>query len=51
MMFRLQRNNETIIISLYVDDGMCATNSDKLYKQFIKDLKASTSYQIKASWT
>jgi len=38
-MFRLQRGKEVIIISLYVDDGMCATNSDKLYKQFINDLQ------------
>ena len=39
-LFKLERNGKVIIISLYVDDGMCATNDEKLYKEFIKDLSA-----------
>ena len=39
-LFKLQRGNDIILLSLYVDDGACATNSETLYKQFIKDLQA-----------
>jgi hypothetical protein len=39
-LFRLQRGSEIILLSLYVDDGACATNSTSLYKQFIKDLQS-----------
>jgi hypothetical protein len=39
-LFRLQRGKEVILLSLYVNDGACATNSEALYKQFMKDLQA-----------
>jgi hypothetical protein len=43
-MFRLERKGakgtEIILMSMYVDDGACATNSSSFYKQFIKDLSA-----------
>ena len=39
-LYKLDRNGEVIYLSLYVDDGACCTNSDKLYEQFIKDLSA-----------
>ena len=39
-LFKLQRGNDIILLSLYVDDGACATNSEALYQQFIKDLQA-----------
>eukprot|EP00961_Rhodomonas_salina_P001214 17049-Rhodomonas_salina.1 len=34
----LNRGKSIILLSLYVDDGICATNNEKLYKQFLKDL-------------
>eukprot|EP00961_Rhodomonas_salina_P194133 2621091-Rhodomonas_salina.1 len=38
--FLLQRCKSTtmILLSLYVDNGICATNDVKLYKQFLADL-------------
>eukprot|EP00961_Rhodomonas_salina_P265991 3595287-Rhodomonas_salina.1 len=36
--FMLNRGKSIILLSLYVDDGICATNDEKLYKQFLKDL-------------
>jgi hypothetical protein len=39
-LFKLQRGRDIILLSLYVDDGACATNSEALYKQFITDLQA-----------
>eukprot|EP00961_Rhodomonas_salina_P073146 982687-Rhodomonas_salina.1 len=36
--FLLNSGKSTILLSLYVDDGICATNNVKLYKQFLKDL-------------
>eukprot|EP00961_Rhodomonas_salina_P195917 2644675-Rhodomonas_salina.1 len=40
VMFRLDSGTEKLIVSLYVDDGMCATNSEKLYDEFVKDLSS-----------
>lgn len=37
-LFRLERNGGVILLSLYVDDGMCATNNEGLYQKFISDL-------------
>ena len=41
-MFRLESSDgsEVLLLSLYVDDGACCTNSDRLYQKFIKDLSA-----------
>ena len=36
--FKLQRGEEKLILSLYVDDGVVATNSKKLYDKFMQDL-------------
>eukprot|EP00961_Rhodomonas_salina_P259502 3506482-Rhodomonas_salina.1 len=36
--FMLNRGKSIILLSLSVDDGICATNDEKLYKQFLKDL-------------
>eukprot|EP00961_Rhodomonas_salina_P028310 382208-Rhodomonas_salina.2 len=36
--FLLQCSKSTILLLLYVDDGICATNDVKLYKQFLADL-------------
>eukprot|EP00961_Rhodomonas_salina_P256363 3464566-Rhodomonas_salina.1 len=38
VMFRLDRGNERLIVSLYVDDGVCATTSEALYRQVLADL-------------
>ncbi len=37
-------DGQSIILSLYVDNGTCCTNSKPLYQQFIKDL--SDKYQL-----
>jgi hypothetical protein len=39
-LFKLQRGKDIILLSLYVDNRACATNSEALYQQFIKDLQA-----------
>eukprot|EP00961_Rhodomonas_salina_P119267 1604859-Rhodomonas_salina.1 len=36
--FLLQLCQSTILLLLYVDDGICSTNDVKLYKQFLADL-------------
>eukprot|EP00961_Rhodomonas_salina_P202739 2735200-Rhodomonas_salina.1 len=36
-MFKLERGAEKLIASLYVDDGVCASNSDELYRTFLAD--------------
>eukprot|EP00961_Rhodomonas_salina_P030285 407704-Rhodomonas_salina.1 len=36
--FLLNHGKSTILLLLYVVDGICATNNVKLYKQFLKDL-------------
>eukprot|EP00961_Rhodomonas_salina_P207172 2796212-Rhodomonas_salina.1 len=36
--FLLNSGKSTILLSLYVDYGICATNDVKLYKQILKDL-------------
>eukprot|EP00961_Rhodomonas_salina_P271980 3675208-Rhodomonas_salina.1 len=38
VMFRLNRGNEKLIVSLYVDDGVCTSNSDDLYSTFPGDI-------------
>jgi Reverse transcriptase (RNA-dependent DNA polymerase) len=43
-LYRLDRNGSYILLSLYVDDGFAATNCEKLYAQFIKDL--SSKYEL-----
>eukprot|EP00961_Rhodomonas_salina_P238309 3221134-Rhodomonas_salina.1 len=37
-MFHLNKGSEKLIVSLYVNDGVCATNSTALYKKFLADL-------------
>eukprot|EP00961_Rhodomonas_salina_P164556 2217016-Rhodomonas_salina.1 len=51
-MFRLDRGTEKLIVSLYVDDGVCATNSQKLYDEFVADLskKYTLSSKGKLKW-
>jgi hypothetical protein len=39
-LFRKERNGSIILLSLYVDDGMCATNDEAFYKEFITALQA-----------
>ena len=39
-MYKLSRGGKTLILSLYIDDGLVATNSEELYQQFLKDLSA-----------
>eukprot|EP00961_Rhodomonas_salina_P141099 1899312-Rhodomonas_salina.1 len=36
--FLLERGKSRILLSMYVDDGIVATNDKKLYDQFLKDL-------------
>ena len=36
--FRLDRPQGHIIMSIFVDDGLCATSSEELYQQFISDM-------------
>eukprot|EP00961_Rhodomonas_salina_P166257 2240492-Rhodomonas_salina.1 len=38
--FKLVRGQEHIILSLFVDDSLCATNSEALYQSFLSDLQA-----------
>ena len=38
VMFVLNRDGGKIIVSLHVDDGLCATNSSDLYQKFLADL-------------
>ena len=42
VMFRLDCGTEKLIVSLYVDDSVCATvtNSEKLYDEFVRDLSS-----------
>lgn len=37
--FKLVRGHEHVILTLFVDDGLCATNSESLYQTFLKDLR------------
>jgi hypothetical protein len=37
-LYRLEKDGEVILLSLYVDDGACATNSQRLLQEFLKDL-------------
>jgi hypothetical protein len=43
-LFRKERGGKLILLSLYVDDGMCATNDEAFYKEFITALEAQ--YQL-----
>jgi len=36
--FQYQKGKDIIILSLYVDDGLAATNNDTLYAKFLEDL-------------
>eukprot|EP00961_Rhodomonas_salina_P010148 136574-Rhodomonas_salina.1 len=38
IMFRLDCGQEKLIISLYVNDSVCASNSDDLYRTFLADI-------------
>eukprot|EP00961_Rhodomonas_salina_P031918 430023-Rhodomonas_salina.2 len=38
VMFRLDSGQEKLIVSLYVDDGVCASSSDDLYHTFLADI-------------
>ena len=55
-LFRMERDGprgkEIILLSLYVDDGACATNSEAFYKDFISALQAKyqLSDQGKLEW-
>eukprot|EP00286_Rhodomonas_abbreviata_P014033 CAMPEP_0181339602 /NCGR_PEP_ID=MMETSP1101-20121128/29358_1 /TAXON_ID=46948 /ORGANISM="Rhodomonas abbreviata, Strain Caron Lab Isolate" /LENGTH=1796 /DNA_ID=CAMNT_0023450611 /DNA_START=148 /DNA_END=5539 /DNA_ORIENTATION=+ len=50
--FKLTRGRETVLLSLFVDDGLCATNSQALYDDFLRDLKGKfeLSDQGDLSW-
>eukprot|EP00961_Rhodomonas_salina_P039047 524911-Rhodomonas_salina.1 len=37
--FKLVRGSEQVLLSLFVDDLLCATNSESLYKLFLSDLQ------------
>eukprot|EP00286_Rhodomonas_abbreviata_P021100 CAMPEP_0181305828 /NCGR_PEP_ID=MMETSP1101-20121128/9952_1 /TAXON_ID=46948 /ORGANISM="Rhodomonas abbreviata, Strain Caron Lab Isolate" /LENGTH=1956 /DNA_ID=CAMNT_0023411799 /DNA_START=677 /DNA_END=6547 /DNA_ORIENTATION=+ len=52
VIFKLARGTEKILLSLYVDDGLCATNSQALYDTFLADLsrKFALSDQGELSW-
>eukprot|EP00961_Rhodomonas_salina_P201134 2713063-Rhodomonas_salina.1 len=52
VMFRLDRGTEKLIVSLYVNDSVCATNSQKLYDKFVADLskKYTLSSKGKLKW-
>ena len=39
VIFKLTRGEEKVILSLYVDNGLCATNSNELYMMFLNDLR------------
>ena len=39
VIFKLTRGGKQIILSLYVDDGLCATDSPELYAEFLADLR------------
>ena len=39
VIFKLTKGDHSIILSLYVDDGLCATNSEELYAEFLADLR------------
>jgi hypothetical protein len=43
-LFRKERDSKIILLSLYVDDGMCATNDEAFYKELITVLEAQ--YQL-----
>ena len=43
-LFILKRGDSKIILSLYIDDGLCATNDEKMYNDFITALGAK--YQL-----
>eukprot|EP00961_Rhodomonas_salina_P156270 2103933-Rhodomonas_salina.1 len=47
VMFLLNKGSEKLIVSLYVNDGVCATNSMALYKRILADL--STKYMLSDS--
>eukprot|EP00961_Rhodomonas_salina_P074891 1005769-Rhodomonas_salina.1 len=51
VMFRLDRGGQKLIVSLYVDDGVCASESRELYYSFLADLskKFTLSYSCKLS--
>eukprot|EP00961_Rhodomonas_salina_P270361 3652594-Rhodomonas_salina.1 len=48
----LNRGKSIILLLLYVNDGICATNDEKLYKQFLKDLSVEfeLSDQGRCEW-
>mmetsp|Transcript_57331 Transcript_57331/g.117328 ORF Transcript_57331/g.117328 Transcript_57331/m.117328 type:complete len:1978 (-) Transcript_57331:6636-12569(-) len=50
--FKLTSGRESVVLSLFVNDGLCATNSDLLYQSFIRDLKGKfeLSDQGELSW-
>ena len=45
----MQRGEEILIVALYVDDGLVAHNSDKLYHEFISSL--SERFELSADHT
>eukprot|EP00961_Rhodomonas_salina_P289307 3909501-Rhodomonas_salina.1 len=52
VMFQLNRGDEKLIVSLYVDDGVCSSNSDDLYRTFLADIskKYTLSYSGRLSF-
>mmetsp|Transcript_35255 Transcript_35255/g.89043 ORF Transcript_35255/g.89043 Transcript_35255/m.89043 type:complete len:353 (+) Transcript_35255:2642-3700(+) len=36
-LFKLEQNGEMLIISMYVDDGLCAMSNDAIYKRFLEN--------------
>ena len=52
VIFKLSRGSKKVLLSLYVDDRLCSTNSNSLYNTFLADLskKFALSDQGDLSW-
>eukprot|EP00961_Rhodomonas_salina_P091163 1227246-Rhodomonas_salina.2 len=52
VIFKLRQGGESMMLSLYMDDGMCASSSCKLYNQFLQDLskRFMLSNQGRLAW-
>eukprot|EP00961_Rhodomonas_salina_P304023 3941452-Rhodomonas_salina.2 len=50
--FLVNKGKSILLLSLYVNDGICATNNEKLYKRFLKDLSVEfeLSDQGRCKW-
>ena len=52
MTFKLVKGKSVILMTIYVDDGLCAMNDHDLYKKFLSDLakEFELSDQGKCKW-